>query len=222
MIAVVLIWAGIVIAGVLGTGTAILALTDKRLKVVKSAVPGNKRRSVALTALLSLTGVLVAGGATFGAIHTAKSGSGSSPPEPTATGQFVTPQPTPEDLIPTVPMHMMVYVTAHLQGDVLVIGNATMKNPVVTFQSTNATATNTWTAYVTFGAKDNGGCIFNLWAVAMPQSLETYLLAEASVNEPATQSYWAAPGLPPMPPATMLAHITVQRSACQPHESCSC
>jgi hypothetical protein len=223
MMAVVLTWTGIVIAATLGIGTTILAVTKKRLKVVKSEVPGDKRRSVALTTLLSMTGVLVVGAATLAAIHTATSSFGSGASEPTATGHFLNPQIMPNYPIPTVPIHLTIYVTAHLQGDVLVIGNATTKNPVVTFESSSPTATNnTWSAYVSFGEKDNGGCFFNLWAVAMPQSLETYLLAEASISKPVTQSYWAASGLPPMPPATVLDHMIVQRNACQPRESCSC
>lgn len=223
-------WLGValVVAAVAAVILGILmAVVPLRVRFERTTQP-LKDRWATLAALAGAFGVLAAVGgyllsSSSAGVHTATSGSGSTLPKPTATGQFVTPQITPDDPVPTVPMHMTVYVTAHLQGDVLVIGNATTKNPVVAFQVSNATATNnTWSAYVTFGAKDNGGCTFNLWAVAMPQSLETYLLAEASINKPATQSYWEAPGLPPMPPATMLAHMTVRRSACQPHESCSC
>lgn len=223
MAVAVLIWIGIIIAVVLGSGAVIFALTDKRLKVVKSAVPAQKRRPAALTALLAVAGILVAGGGAFGAY--AKSTAHSSP-RPTSVGitaHFTSPLVTPNDPVPMVPMRMTVYVTAHLNGEVLIIGNATTKNPVITFQSSSpAAASNSWSAYATFGDIENGGCIFNLWAMAMPQSLETYLLDESLAYQPDQQSYWMSYGLPPMPPTTILDHITVQRGPCQVNTKCSC
>lgn len=223
MIAIGLIWAGCAIAAALGLGVTVFALTDRRLKFVKSAVPVSKRRSTALTALLAIAGVLVAAGAAFGAIHSATSGFEKQGRRQAATGHFTSPLVTQNDPVPTVPLRMTVYVTAQLHGDVLVIGNATTKNPVATFQSSSPTAAkNTWSAYVTFGEEKNGGCVFNVWAMAMPLSFETYLLTEASSYNPNLRSSWMAPGLPPMPPATVLEHINVQRRACQVRNTCSC
>jgi hypothetical protein len=172
----------------------------------------------------------------FGALDSATSGFGDHKPPAVSSahslhrstgievsGKFTSPLVAQNDPVPTVPMRMNVYVTAHLHGEVLVIGNATTKNPVATFQVSNpTTANNTWSAYVTFGDKQNGGCTFYLWAMAMPQWLERYLLAEGSSYEPNLQSSWMGRGLPPSPAAIMLDRITVQRSACQIRERCRC
>jgi hypothetical protein len=139
------------------------------------------------------------------------------------TGRFIFPEPTPDDPVPMVPLQMTVQVTANLEGDVLVIGNATVQNPVLTFES-SVTQVNgsTWHANITFGQPLNAGCVFNLWAVAMPQSLQSYLVAEANSSRKKQETSWTAPGIPPAPPAHMLQEISVMRQSCPSHDVCHC
>jgi hypothetical protein len=218
-----LIYVGTGVAGAIGLGTLILAVTPWRIEWKKSTDPAKTRRRQAGTVWLVVCGVLVAGGAGLAAAN-ANPQSTTRPPVQTSSAaavQITYPQDVQGQQLPTV--GCVVNVTgkgAVPTGDVLVLGSVKSggDEQLPLQDDVQWSSETSWHATVYFGNASDANHIFDLKAVVMPEAWKDYLLNEALYYDAQSGETWWSSGEPPAP-AQVEASVAVMRMPV-PHGQC--